>query len=86
MAEVANQYSSENLKRKRKHSRNPHSKDWNKKKKIEPGKGNREVKRMQIIQPQLPKTATELSSNWKALQAVSIERDSFNSLIVNIVD
>lgn len=86
MAEVANQYSSENLKRKRKHNRNPHSKDWNKKKKIEPGKGNREVKRMQIIQPQLPKTATEISSNWKALQAVSIERDSFNSLIVNIVD
>ena len=75
MAEVANQYSRENLKRKRKHSRNPHSKDWNKKKKIEPGKGNREVKRTQIIRPQLPKTATEISSNWKALQAVSIERD-----------
>lgn len=62
------------MKRKRKHSRNPHSKNWNKKKKIEPGKGNREVKRTQIIQPQLPKTATEISSNWKALQAL-LERE-----------
>ncbi|XP_022783014.1 RNA exonuclease 4-like isoform X2 [Stylophora pistillata] len=70
MAEVANECKSENLKRKRKHSRNPHSKDWNKRRKLEPSKRNRDAKKTRIIQPQLPQTATEISSNWKALHAL----------------
>ena len=62
---------SKGLKRKRKHIRDLNLKDAKQKKIVKSCKRNRTVKKDQTIQPQLPKTATEMSSNWKCLQAVS---------------
>lgn len=61
----------EGLKRKRDHTCNLHLKDAKGKKKIKASKRNQKKENPQTIQPQLPKTATEMSSNWKLLQAVS---------------
>ena len=41
-------------------------------KRIHPNKRKKEEKNNKIIQPQIPKTATDISSNWKLLQAVSV--------------
>ena len=71
MAEIADEYERKGLKRKRKHSHSLYLKDSNEKKAVKSNKRNREVKKARTIQPQLPKTATEMSSNWKVLQAVS---------------
>ena len=75
---------SENLKRKRKHGWNPHSKDWNKMRKMEPSKRKRDAKKTQILQPQLPQTATEISSNWKALQVVRRTFKSFDCQYLSV--
>ncbi|KAJ7392102.1 REX4, RNA exonuclease 4 [Desmophyllum pertusum] len=61
---------SKGLKRKRKHIRDLNLKDAKQKKIVKSCKRNRTVKKDQTIQPQLPKTATEMSSNWKCLQAL----------------
>ena len=40
-------------------------------KRIHPNKRKKEEKNNKIIQPRIPKTATDISSNWKLLQVVS---------------
>lgn len=40
-------------------------------KRIHSNKRKKEEKNNKIIQPRIPKTATDISSNWKLLQAVS---------------
>lgn len=39
-------------------------------KRIHPNKRKKEEKNKKIIQPRIPKTATDISSNWKLLQVV----------------
>ena len=39
-------------------------------KRIHPNKRKKEEKNNKIIQPRIPKTATDISSNWKLLQVV----------------
>ena len=61
------------LERKRKHTRDLHLKDAKGEKTIKSRKRNPKVENSLTIQPQLPKTATEMSSNWKLLQAVGFQ-------------
>lgn len=70
---MADERESQRLKRKRKHTRNLYSKDAKGKTTIKSSKRNPKVENPPTIQPQLPKTATEMSSNWKLLQAVSLQ-------------
>jgi len=67
---MADESETPSLERKRKHPRNLHLKDTKGKKTIKYSKRNPKVENPHTIQPQLPKTATEISSNWKLLQAV----------------
>lgn len=55
---------------KRKHT-NDLQPEKGKKKKSTHQKGKLKRKKTEFIQPRVPKTAAEMSSNWKALQAVS---------------
>ena len=68
---MADERETQRLERKRKHNRNLHLKDAKEKRTIKSSKRNPKVENSLAIQPQLPKTATEMSSNWKLLQAVS---------------
>ena len=70
---MANDRESQRLKRKRKPTRNLYLKDAKGKTTIKSSKRNPKVENPQTIQPQLPKTATEMSANWKLLQAVSLQ-------------
>lgn len=66
---MADEPESQSLKRKRKHSRDLN--DGKERATAKSSKRNPKVKNKQTVQPKLPKTATEMSSNWKLLQAVS---------------
>lgn len=66
---MADECESQSLKRKRKHSRDLN--DGKERATAKSSKRNPKVKNKQTVQPKLPKTATEMSSNWKLLQAVS---------------
>lgn len=70
---MADKHETERLERKRKHSRNLDLKVTKGKKTFKSSKRNPKVENPHTIQPQLPKTATEMSSNWKLLQAVSFQ-------------
>jgi len=63
-------------KRKRKHSRGLHV-EKGKEKKLFQSKRVSKAKEAQKIQPRVPKTATEMSCNWRVLQAVR-----FNNLLL----
>ncbi|KAL9978571.1 hypothetical protein ACROYT_G016104 [Oculina patagonica] len=67
---MADECESQSLKRKRKHDRNLNFKDVKEKKTAKSSKRNPKGKISQTIQPQLPKSAKEMSSNWKLLQAL----------------
>ena len=70
---MADEVESQGLKRKRNHTRNLHLKDGKGKTTIKASKRNQKKENPKTIQPQLPKTATEMSSNWKLLKAVSFQ-------------
>lgn len=70
---MADKCETQRLERKRKHNRNLHLKDAKGKRTFKSSKRNPKVENPHTIQPQLPKTATEMSSNWKLLQAVSFK-------------
>ena len=73
ISKMADKRETQRLERKRKHTRNLHFKDAKGKKTVKSSKRNPKVENPHTIQPQLPKTATEMSSNWKLLQAVSFQ-------------
>jgi len=82
---MADERETQRLERKRKHTRNLHLKDAKGKRTIKSSKRNPNVENPHTIQPQLPKTATEMSSNWKLLQAVSFEALKPESKIASVV-
>ena len=70
---MADKGETQRLERKRKHTRNLHLKDAKGNRSFKSSKRNPKVENSHTTQPQLPKTATEMSSNWKLLQAVSFQ-------------
>lgn len=75
MADEVSKNGLKSFKRKRKHSGDLMQLKKSKEKKTVQSKRDVKAKQALIIQPQLPKTAKELSSNWKLLQAVRDCRD-----------